>query len=118
MIVGPETIICINVYEWIKNKTDLQHEFYHIASEGQRGWQNASLLHKVGFKAGLPDIFISRPNDKYHSLWIEVKDQGKKPTKVQKGVIEQLNKNGHFATWDDSEQNVINIIKWFYALND
>lgn len=117
MKIGPETIICINVYEWIKNKTNLQKHFFHFAQEGKRGYTNVDLLHKIGFKAGVSDILISKSNEFYKGLWIEVKDIGKKPTKVQLEFIHNMNEDGYFATWRDSQESIIELIKQFYSLN-
>ena len=116
MKVGGEQIICINVYEWIKNKTDLERHFFHFANEGKRGWVNADQLKRIGFKAGVLDIFISKKNAQYSGLWIEVKDAGKKPTKEQKDFIKLMNEDGYYATWFDNFEAIKECISWFYDL--
>ena len=115
--VGGETIICINVYEWVKNKTELEKHFFHFANEGKRGWVNADLLKRTGFKAGVLDIFMSKGNGDHSGLWIEVKDKGKKPTQVQKDFMKQMNDDGYYATWFDNFEDIIHCIKWFYSLS-
>lgn len=116
MKVGGEQIICINVYEWVKNKTDLERHFYHFANEGKRGWVNADQLKRIGFKSGVLDIFMSKGNSQYSGLWIEVKDLGKKPSKEQITFMNQMLQDGYYASWADSFEEVIRIIKWFYDI--
>lgn len=109
--------MCINIYEWVKNKTDLENDCYHFAQEGKRGFVNCDLLGRMGFKAGPLDYFFSRRNDQYSGLWIEVKVPGKSPTKEQKVFIKQQIKNGYFADWFDTVEDVIGCIKWFYNIS-
>ncbi len=116
MKIGKESILGVNVYEWVKNNTDLEKSFFHFAQEGKRGYQNVDLLHKMGFKAGISDIFMSKPNIEYSGLWIELKDDDKKPTLPQKLFIEQMIKDGYYACYCDNFEDTIAIIKWFYQI--
>ena len=116
--VGQETVMCIQIYEWIKNRTELEGSCFHFANEGKRSYFNASMLKKMGFKAGASDYFFSRPNKAYSGLWIEVKDSGKKPTKVQRDFMNRMLMDGYYATWFDSVDAVIACIKDFYSIED
>ena len=60
--VGNETVMCVQIYEWVKNRTDLVNSCFHFANEGKRGFFNADMLGRMGFKAGALDYFFSRPN--------------------------------------------------------
>ena len=116
--IGNETKMGVHVYEWVKNCTDLEKSFYHFANEGKRGFMNADLLKRMGFKAGVLDCFFSRPNKQYSGLWIELKDTGKKPTKEQAEFITQMLKDGYYATWTDDINVVFSTVRWFYDLTD
>jgi len=114
--VGNETVMCINIYEWVKNKTDLESSCFHFCNEGKRGYVNANLLKRMGFKAGASDYFFSRPNKVFTGLWIEVKDKGKKPTKQQRDFMHRMLMDGYYATWFDNFDDVIKCIKEFYLI--
>ena len=114
--VGNETVICINIYEWVKNKTDLKDSCFHFANEGKRSYVNANLLKRMGFKAGASDFFFSRPNKQYSALWVEIKDKGKKPTKDQREFMHRMLMDGHYATWFDNFDDTITCIKDFYSI--
>ena len=71
-------------------------------------------LYAIGFRKGLPDYQNIVPNEKYHSLWIEMKrvdqrDVKKKPE--QDEWIERLLKRGHYATYAYGCDDAIRIYK-------
>ena len=116
MKVGKETVLCVQVYEWVKNNTDLASSYYHIPLEGKRGFQFANLLQAMGFKAGMSDILITRPCNGKSGLWIEVKIPGKKPTKTQLEFLQQRIDEGYHAFWADNFDAIVQGIKKFYNL--
>ncbi len=46
-------------------------------------------------KAGVPDVIICVPNDKYHGLFIEFKSPGNKATELQSNMMKKLVDNGY-----------------------
>jgi hypothetical protein len=114
MKVGNETKMCVEIYEWIKHHTDLEKHFFHFPLEGKRGYQNWQMLERMGTKADVSDILISKSNATYCGLWIEVKDAGKKPNKGQLSFMNQMIEDGYWATWSDNVDDIKIIITKFY----
>lgn len=114
MKIGNEQILGIQVYEWVKHNTELEPYYFHFATEGKRGYVNADLLKRSGFKAHVPDIFIAKANKYYHGLWIEIKDKGKKPTAGQLYFMQLMQKSDYYATWFDNFESIVQCIQAFY----
>lgn len=73
------------------------------------------LFKKSGYKVlkiiqlsenGFPDLLCMK-NGK--SIWIEVKDKGEKPSKLQLYRLKQLKENGFDAYWTDSYKYLIDV---------
>lgn len=80
---------------------------FAIPNGGSRHIVEAMNLKKQGVKAGVPDIFIAYPNDKYHGLFIEMKYGANKLSAHQIKMIELL-KNNHYKvmvcySWDEAK---------------
>lgn len=69
-------------------------ERYLVNQAIQRGW--LPLKYSSGFTTGYPDRCILLPGG--HTVWVEVKTTGQKPTKLQKIRLQQLEQMG-FSTW-------------------
>lgn len=72
----------------------------HFANGGKRSVREGVHFKNMGTLAGMPDLLIASPSDKYHGLFIEMKPP--KPhqgatSHVQKHVIGKLNKAGYHA---------------------
>jgi hypothetical protein len=61
--------------------------------------------------AGVPDRIIS----KELTLFLEIKDHGKKPTMLQQDEISLICATGGFATWVDSMEDAIIILNGVLA---
>ena len=59
------------------------YPYYHIPNEGIRKPHTGARLKTVGLKSGVPDLCIPVARGPYHSLYIEMKAQGGKPTESQ-----------------------------------
>lgn len=70
---------------------------FAIPNGGKRGAKEAYFLKLEGVSAGVPDLCIPIPNEKYHGLFIEMKYGKNKTTSSQKEWINYLNKNGYLA---------------------
>lgn len=70
---------------------------FAVANGGSRNKIEAANLKRQGVLAGVPDIFVDVPSDKYHGLRIELKVGKNKPTDKQKEMIERYNRLGYKA---------------------
>jgi len=72
--------------------------FYNGSAGGMRTYLSvAKRMKETGYKSGFPDIFIYKPNGKYHGLAIELKVKGNYPSPNQKKVLSILNDSGYRA---------------------
>lgn len=116
MKLNPETIAHIQVCDWLSQKTDLP--FYHFVQEGKRTFTNASILHRMGFKAGVADIFIPRKSNGLCGLWLELKVGRNKPTEAQAKFLEDMTKEGYAAVCVWGAEAAILFIKEFYNISE
>ena len=71
---------------------------YAVPNGGSRNVREARNMKAEGVSAGVPDICIPVPNNKYHGLHIEMKRKsGGRVSEHQKNWIETLNNNGYLA---------------------
>jgi len=72
-------------------------------------------MKKEGWKTGVPDLFIAVPNEEYHGLFIEMKDDKKscKPSPVQVEYIRDLESNGYRAEVCRGADEAIGLIKQY-----
>ena len=112
-----ENTMQIYIRHWVKQKTDLIESFFHFENEGKTSWVRGKVQKKMGVVSGVSDIFISRSNDNYKGIWIELKKKGKKPTKEQYSFMEQMRSDGYHATWCDTINAAIEEIKLFYSIS-
>jgi len=67
--------------------------FWATPNGGSRNAIEAANLKKEGVRAGVPDLFIAKPGDRfapYHGLFIEMKAKNGRLSFAQNGVIEKL----------------------------
>ena len=114
MILKPETIAMIQVYEWVKQNTNLP--FMHIANEGKRSIANTRILKRMGMRPGVSDIFIPRACRGYHGLWIELKVGSNEPTAQQIDFLEQMISEGYLAKVIYEAEPCIEYIANFYSI--
>ena len=83
MSLQPETKLHLDVAERLN---ELGLLWMHPANGGKRGKVEASILKGMGVKAGVPDIIIFTPPPALQfkrGAYIELKDDGKLPSKPQ-----------------------------------
>lgn len=83
---------------------------YHIPNEGKRSYQTAAKLKRLGMSPGVPDLCIPVARGRYHSLYIEMKAKGGKPTKNQREWIMLLRSQGMCAAVCVGASNAIDLI--------
>lgn len=113
-----ETKMQIFISEWIKQETNLFDSFFHFANERKTSWQYGSQLKKMGVKAGVADIFISKTTNcnQYKGTWIELKAPKKKPTNHQNKFLQQMRSEGYYAFYSDNIEQSIAIISKLYNI--
>jgi hypothetical protein len=89
-------------YEYTQLIPAIKDYMVHFANEGRRSIGYAKRLKRIGgLPRGFPDFIMFLPNNRFHSLFIEMKtrdERGKKQRKEQIMWIDRLNKAGHYAT--------------------
>lgn len=96
---------------------DLKHiPVYHIPNGGKRGKAEAAHLKAQGVKPGVPDLCIPVARGQYHSLYIEMKDFGGKPTKKQVEWITLLREQGMCAYVCVGADDAIALIDRYMAM--
>ena len=68
---------------------------YAIPNGGQRSKAQAGKLRGEGVQAAVPDLCLPVARSFYHSLYIELKAEGKYATKEQRAYHERLREQGH-----------------------
>jgi hypothetical protein len=112
--IGAETILQIQICEWIKQNTDLP--FYHFVNEGKRSNQMGMMLKRMGMTAGVSDLFLPRGNKEWKGMWIELKIKPNKPTKLQENFMLKMAAEGYHCTWHDDFDHCISCIRQFYSI--
>lgn len=87
-----EDDVQIAVLEWSKYNPVLRDHLISIANQRQTNVIHGAKLKRMGVRAGVSDLFLPYPIDKYHGLWIELKVGEKKLSKAKKEQVEWLNK--------------------------
>ena len=89
---------------------------YHIPNEAKRSPQAAARLKAEGMRPGIPDLCLPMARGRYHSLYIEVKAPGGKPTEEQVAWIHRLRANGMCAYCCEGVGNAVALIDAYMAL--
>jgi hypothetical protein len=86
----------------------------HIAGNSTARAIKVRKLKKEGMKTGTSDLLLAVPTTKYHGLWLEMKDIGKKEKDVsgdQMDHILLMRRAGYRAEWAAGADEAIAIIK-------
>ena len=86
----------------------------HVANEGKRSPFERFKFKYLGAKAGIPDILIFDPNEKYNGLAIELKAGKNKPTPAQKEWLEELEVRGCAAMWLNDFDDVVSVLNKYF----
>lgn len=84
--------------------------YYHVPNEGLRSASAGAKLKSVGLSPGVPDLCIPVARGGYHSLYIEMKAEGGKPTEAQARWIWRLREEGMCAWVCYGAENAIPLI--------
>lgn len=87
---------------------------FAIPNGGLRDVRTATALKAEGVKAGVLDIFLPYPKDKWHGLFLEMKWGKNKLTKEQKEFIDFIGWNYRFRvcySWEEARDCLINYLE-------
>ena len=89
---------------------------YAIPNDGKRSPRAAAWMKAQGLSPGVPDLCIPVSRGDYHSLYIEMKAPGGKPTEEQVRWIWRLREEGMAAFVCVGAANAIACIDWYMSL--
>lgn len=89
---------------------------FAIPNGGLRRKSEAARLKAEGVSAGVPDMCIPVARGRYHSLYIEMKADGGKPTEEQARWIHRLRAEGMCAYVCYGAANAVALIDAYMAL--
>lgn len=89
---------------------------YSIPNAGKRSPQAAAYMRDEGLRPGVPDLCIPVARGRYHSLYIEMKADGGKPTEEQARWIHRLRAEGMCAYVCYGAANAIALVDEYMAL--
>lgn len=106
-----ETSVQIAVMDWVRAQGEsVSNYVFHIANESPRTVIYGALLKKMGMRAGVSDLFIAIPTQKYHGAWIEIKQGKNKLTKSQKYFLESMSKKDYYTAVTYGVDETIKVI--------
>lgn len=88
---------------------------FHIPNERKCSIARRVAMKRAGVRRGVPDICVPLPNDKYHSLYIEMKVKPNKPSPEQHEYLKQLNAAGAYAAICWSGKEAIELLEKYIA---
>ena len=88
---------------------------FAIPNERKASIQRRMAMKRAGLTKGIPDICIPVPNDKYASLYIEMKVKPNKPSPEQIAIMKSLSAVGNYAVLCWSANEAIEIIDKYIA---
>lgn len=87
-----------------------------IPNGGSRAIPEAAALKRTGVKTGVPDLHLPVPRGKFHSLYIEMKRPGGKPSESQKWWIEKLEQYGNLALLCEGWEEAVKCLSEYLSL--
>jgi hypothetical protein len=88
---------------------------YHVPNESKASIARRVTLKRAGLKKGVPDICVPVANDKYHSLYIEMKIKPNKASPEQMSLLQHLNAVGNYAVLCWSADEAMDILDKYIA---
>jgi hypothetical protein len=83
---------------------------FHVPNERKASIQRRITMARAGVKKGIPDICIPVANDKYHSLFIEMKVKPNKASPEQIEVLKALYQEGNYSCICWSADQAIEVV--------
>jgi hypothetical protein len=87
----------IALMHWARLTPICRDYLIHIPNGGSRNVLEAKKFKAMGVKAGVSDLFLAYPSNRYGGLWIELKRKGGKLTEPQRHWLSCMNNLGYKA---------------------
>jgi len=104
-----------DIYYDKKLKLTLKNFLFAIPNGGKRNVLEAARLKKEGVRAGVPDLFLALPSNKYHGLFIEMKSTFGRLTEHQKKYIKLLTDQNYKCvvcrSWVEAKDAILNYLE-------
>lgn len=113
-----EYIIQVRYINWCHRRALTNESWkvvHHIPNGGNRSAREGQRFKLMGVVAGIPDVFVPIPNDVYHGLYIEFKNDRGSVSKVQKEVHRIIRGNGYYVAVCRSTEEAIEVTKKYEA---
>ena len=104
--------------EAMKGKYPELDLIYHVPNEGKRSKIAGAILKALGLKRGVPDLCLPVARGKWHSLYIEMKADGGKPTVEQNQWLCKLRAQGHRCIVAWSFEYARDFIEWYLNIKE
>ena len=83
------------MYLLMVDRPEIYDHLFAVPNGGLRHPKVAAQLKAEGVKPGVPDLVLAMARDGYHGLYVELKKQGGKTSKVQREWHARLRKAGY-----------------------
>lgn len=115
---GPEETEQIKFFDFCRAMAHSHPAYrlaWHVPNERKASIIRRAKMKLAGVKKGVPDITIPVPNDKYTSLFIEMKVKPNKPSPEQLDMLKDLNAVGAYAVICWSADEAIEVIQKYVS---
>lgn len=116
MKLGAEDTQLIIVMDFIRFH-GLDNVTYHVANERSTTPQAGAILKRKGVLAGVSDIIMMKPSQRWHGLAIELKVKGGKLSLAQSKFLSALNEEGYLAKVCFGADEAIKLIKSYLMMS-
>lgn len=90
---------------------------YHIKNETKEGAKQVAIDKALGVKRGVPDLHLPVPRGRYHSLYIEMKNETGRSTRDQNWWGEQLTAQGNMCEVCHGWKDAVRVLEWYLNLS-
>lgn len=89
---------------------------FHVPNGGKRDAIEARHLKGQGVKAGVPDLCLPVARDRFHGAYIEMKTENGHIRAEQRWWIEELQRQGYYATVCRGWKEAADTLTWYLRL--
>ena len=89
---------------------------YHIPNERKCLPQQGRMFRLMGVRRGVPDLHLPVARGRYHSLYIEMKRPGEKPSDNQKWWHKELMRQGNAVMMCQGWEDAVRAIEWYLGV--